>query len=774
MNFAHNVSLRRRGVAVASAVAVAVSGLAFSGSAQAAPSTVTVSNGDIRPDSNTYAGWHQGYADRPNASAITSKGLQSIGKSQILLGFNDNTNSGLTSTGVNADLGEDLVGASYDVTEGEAFLQVPLFADVDGAGQGEAIFTTLRPAVGATRSTTVGANDQWISSKAIGTVAANTPKPLSEIIAAIKVGTYKTIGIGVLTDQGKTSTVRSIRFDDKTYAFTPDSAAATVRNSQLKGEETASTYTSWHQGYDNATKNARITAAGLELAGKSQVIKGLSNNGANVNRVNVNLPFALPDSSFTVTEGTAFFQIPVFFDNGSGVKFATLRSQGKGVGTHKLSLDDAWQSSKNLGDIPAHTNASLGAIVDALGAYKVIGYGALSNQGDSATVSAITFDGTTTTFKDAPGAGSAELVVGDAIAGDASSYTGWHQGAETGTATVTGTGLDLGAARSQVIKGYANNSKTLNDSNVNLAEALRTGSYSVARGAAHFQIPMFFEDPSTGSTEFTTLRPHAPSRMGVNTFGLADLWASSRAIPGVAGAGEPVQLATLLSGITNYKVLAFGVYADAGASAVVNGISWDGVNYTFGQATTAVRASAVSSTTTAKAVTVNTMVSVTSNAPEASVVGGTVTVSDGVKTLARVDAVAGTVNIPVGKLGAGTRTLKVAFSGTSSTKPSSATVKVVVAKVKTSLSAKSASSKVTTKTKVKIDVVAKATGADTTGAKVTIKRGSKTLGTGKIKNGKVRISIGKLPKGTQSLKVNVYSTATASSATKTIKVKVKK
>lgn len=658
--------------------AIVASGLVVAAPADAADATVTVTNADIRPDESVYAGWHQGYDSARYRSAVTTRGLESIGKSQIIRGFADNDDEGLASDGVNADLSDDLVGTSYEVTDGAASFQVPIFADLDGAGEGSAVFTTLRPAVAATGDTTVDESDAWVSSKALGDIAANTPTALSDIIDAVEAGTYKTIAFGVQTESGH-STVESIDFAGTRYVFSEPTSTATVGDADVKDEETSSTYTSWHQGYADATKRHQVTADGLELAGRSQVVKGFNNNSANVKTPNVNLTFGIPEASYTVVEGTAFFQVPVFFDNGSGVTFATLRNTGKGVGEHDLVLTDTWQSSKAVGAIPANTDASLADIVDALGSYKVIGYGVLTNAGDTATVSRISFGGVTTTFADAPGAATEKIVVPSAVAPDESTYAGWHQGAEPATpASVKDGALNLGPDRSQVIRGYSNNSNDINSRNVDLAEALRTGSYTVTSGDAYFQVPMFFED-SEGDVRFTTLRPATKAVEGKNTFSIGDRWVASRAI-GSLPANEPALLGDLLSGLRGYKVLGFGVYSDAGGNGVVSNVTWDGVSYAFDKVASKTVVTRINPTRPTSKHRIYVYATIT--AGDESVAGGKVRVRNGGKTIGTgtVNS-AGKVKIHLTKrLAKGKRTLTVLFDGTTDTKASTGTYVVRISK----------------------------------------------------------------------------------------------
>ncbi len=676
-----HTSLRRLGTGAATGALMASSLLLISPAAHAA-GTVKVTNADLAPTEATYDGWHQGYADAEYASAITSAGLESAGKSQIINGYKNNSSSGLASDGVNADLSDDLVGATYTVA-GEAFFQVPLFVDSDGAGANPAVFTTLRPAAAATGATTIGANDQWVSSKAFGTIAANTPAPLSTIISAIEGGpsVYKTIAFGVLTDAGKQSTVSSITFNGTTYDFRGTTSSSTVTNGQVAGEETSSNYASWHQGYANATKNQQVTAKGLELAGKSQVIKGFNNNSANVKAVNVNLAYGIGEASYTVEDGKAFFQIALFFDNGDGVKFATLRNNGEtaSANPHELSLGDDWQSSKAIGSIAANTDATLSDILGQLGHYKVIGYGVLTNQGDSAVVSNITFGGTSTTFLDAAATATTTNVTPNQLAANEDTFAGWHQGAETNTATIGGGALNLGADRSQVIKGYADNSKNTSTKNVDLAEALRTGSYTVKSGDVFFQVPVFFED-SNGDTQFATLRPVNKADVGVNTFSIGDDWVSSKTL-GSLPANTPAKLGDILSSIGSYKVLAFGVYSDAGGAGVVTDITWDGVKNTFARvaSTTAGLRFNITSPSVRSSVTVYAKVTAPGGA---KVQGGAVNIKYRSKIIASgtVNSL-GNVRITLPKvLVAGTRDIEVQFLGTSQALPSKAKKSLTVRK----------------------------------------------------------------------------------------------
>lgn len=576
----------RRTSAGVAAGALVASGLLLAGSpAQAADATV--SRSQIADTATPYAGWHLG-AGNADLVDVTADGVTMIGRTQVLNGFANNDSTGLAEDGVNADLTEDLIGSSFDVTGGEVHFQVPIYVDADDDPQTPPQFATLRNNAPATGATTISGGDQWTTSRTIGDVPANSPVPLSVLAGIVETHDYKTIGFGVYTDTNQIGSVASITFADDTYRFVTSGSttSTTVKDGDVRDEETSASYDKWHQGYANATARHQVTADGLELAGRSQVIKGYSNNNQTLNTQNANLAFELLDASYTVTVGSddVHFQVPLFFNDGSGAgtKFTTLRSAGNGPGTHTFDLDDQWQSSRALPGIPANTDASLADVITALGTYKTIGYGVLTNAGDSATVSNITFDGASYDFADAP---SLSTTTSNALESDIAPneavYAGWHQGAATNTARIVGDELRLGAAKSQIINGYPDNSSTLNTRNVDLAEVLRSATYDVESGTVHFQIPMFFEDPQTHETTFTTLRTTAPADLGANTFSLGQEWTSSKAIGGVVDANGSVQLGDILSALPYYKVIAFGVFSDTGANGVVNSISWDGVKHTF-------------------------------------------------------------------------------------------------------------------------------------------------------------------------------------------------
>ncbi|RNL60508.1 hypothetical protein EFK50_19495 [Nocardioides marmoriginsengisoli] len=731
-----------------------------------AATTVNVGAEDIRGDESTYAGWHQGYANASESAAATSSGLMMSGKSQVINGYLDNAATGITGSGMNADLASVLPSTEYDVTAGSAYFQVPMFIDDDNNAATAPVFTTLRPADPSTGDTSVSTGDDWVSSKAVVGLDAGTPYELSHILAELQGIKYKTLAFGVLTTEGSSATVSSITWDGTTYQFVAGTPQTTdVQNADVRRFETAATYTSWHQGYDNATAAQQVTADGLVLAGKSQVLKGYANNTDALNAVNANLRWTLPDASYTVAAGSApvFFQVAVKFDNGDGVKFATLRNSGAGAGTNTFAFGDQWQSSKPVGAIPANTDAPLGDLIDALGHYKTIGFGVLTNAGTAATVSNITFANRSYDFAEPETApGTTSVLRARDIRADESTYAGWHQGAAGGTITADpdSTELNLGATRSQLLNGYPNNSNDLDSPNgVNLVTALTGASYTVVSGPVHFQVALFAADPDSGQTKFATLRPAAPAVPGLNRVDVGQEWISSKAI-GTIAANTPMLLGDLLSQIPSAKVIGYGVYQDNGGNGKISDITFDGVRTTFTGNRTPASAAVSGSTTSGHAVTL----ALKGNDAD----GDPITYSVGTPAKGTAAVTGGSVKFtaPVGYVG----TTSFSYTATDDLGAAKAgTVTVKVGQVRSALSLR------VTKGAAKktfFTVRVSAPGAVVDGGRVDVKRLGKVVASGKVVNGKVRLLVGKkLPKGSKYY--GIYFRGTTSATAKSVLLKVR-
>lgn len=185
--------------------------------------------------------------------------------------------------------------------------------------------------------------------------------------------------------------------------FAPSAQAATagVFESQIAPNE--SVYAGWHQGADGG--KYKVVNEGLELEGRSQVIKGYTQNSDDdLTAATRNFDITkLPGSNFTVKSGQASLQVPLFVDtDGTGPNapvFTTLRTPLSATGG-EVKLTDQWESSKAFGAVAANTPTDLSAIIDAIkdNPYRVIAFGVYNESGTS-VVSDITFDGTTFQFK---------------------------------------------------------------------------------------------------------------------------------------------------------------------------------------------------------------------------------------------------------------------------------------------------------------------------------------------------------------------------------------
>ncbi|MET1037136.1 MAG: hypothetical protein ABW075_02615 [Aeromicrobium sp.] len=169
-------------------------------------------NADVRPNATTYAGWHQGYANNPAGAKVTAKGLElSGGPSQVINGYVDNDST--IGTNKNFDLAAKITGADFTASEGVANLQVPLFGENVVPSASGSKFATLRSATD--EGSRIKLTDEWESSRAIGTIPANTPTPLKTILAAL--GNYKVVAFGVQADNN--AVVTDITWDGTTYVF---------------------------------------------------------------------------------------------------------------------------------------------------------------------------------------------------------------------------------------------------------------------------------------------------------------------------------------------------------------------------------------------------------------------------------------------------------------------------------------------------------------------------------------------------------------------------
>jgi hypothetical protein len=200
---------------------------------------------------------------------------------------------------------------------------------------------------------------------------------------------------------------------------------------------------------------------------------------------------------------------------------------------------------------------------------------------------------------------------------------------------------------------------------------------TVSEGTVTFQIPLFFKDRN-GDPKFTTLRT-GPLPVGANQLDPFAPWTSSADID---SSGSPIlkgELATIpefLDAFRTYKVIAFGVQADA--SATVTDLTWDSTTYVFTKADSKVKTQPKNGKKPKVAITVT--------APDAgpgAVKGAKVTVKKGKKTVGSGKLNnKGKVTIALNKkkLTKGKNKLKASVAGTASTNAASKTFTVKVKK----------------------------------------------------------------------------------------------
>jgi ABC-type phosphate transport system substrate-binding protein len=161
---------------------------------------------------------------------------------------------------------------------------------------------------------------------------------------------------------------------------------------------------------------------------------------------------------------------------------------------------------------------------------------------------------------------------------------------------------------------------------------------------------------------------------------------------------------------------------------------------------------------------------------EGAAAAGTVTVNaGGVVSTVGLSGGSATVAVP-STLAAGTYGVSVTYSGNAATSPSSASGTLSISRTGSATTLKLAKKKAkagkTLKTTVTVKVASSSLPAS---GKVTLKVGSKTIGRGTVKNGKVTITLKKLKKGSYAIKATFAGNANVNgSASKAVRLKVVK
>lgn len=292
------------------------------------------------------------------------------------------------------------LGINAPVGANHVFYQVPVFFGYGSVVANRWEFTTLRKNVTDT-------SDNWISSKALTAVPANTATPLSAIVAALPTDA-RAIATGFMVDGPANVVVSSFTGNGEMTAFMPADGACVptatpggnVFDGDIRPDE--STYPGWHDGTGTGTYKSYPT--GLEVQGEAQILYGLTDPAGFMNNC-----FSLANSMSVELVGYSapvWAQVPVFYYPNGTISnapadrlFTTLRSDVSDLGTTWTASRDIFaDAAKTVVLVPANTPVDYGTISQALGQHQVIGFGFFVNAGESATVKSLTFNGVKTNF----------------------------------------------------------------------------------------------------------------------------------------------------------------------------------------------------------------------------------------------------------------------------------------------------------------------------------------------------------------------------------------
>ena len=261
---------------------------------------------EIAPDAEPYVGWHQGYDNAEHTYGLTADGLMMEGQSQVIRGYANNDDD--LSGEDNIALRRVMRNAAYEIDSGQAWFQVALFFDNTDDGENNPEFTTLRPAdPGTAGRNEIGTNQSWVTSRAINDeYGKNASAPLGTLLDAIG-KERKTIAFGVLTTSSSDAMVESIEWDETTYRFgEPETTRTMLADDDIDLDDNP--YAGWHQGArnDGVPGEHQVTARGLDLTDRSQVIKGYESNDEDVEARNVHLPSAVENASYNSPASRSF------------------------------------------------------------------------------------------------------------------------------------------------------------------------------------------------------------------------------------------------------------------------------------------------------------------------------------------------------------------------------------------------------------------------------------------------------------------------------------
>lgn len=235
-----NTRLGRAAALGLSAALIGGVSLVAAAPAQAATTDILVYASEIRPDESTYAGWHQGYADAADRASVTAEGLKLTGESQILNGLDESTELSVDTLAQSINAGE--LSWTTTADSDPAYFQIALTF-------GDGKWTTLRPSAPVTGTNTASLSDAWVSSKAIGDIAAGSVVSLQALTDALLAEDGAVVnGFGVLTTTGTESTVTGLSFNGAGYVFLQDSVVAgtvTISGTQAVGSTLTAVPAGW-------------------------------------------------------------------------------------------------------------------------------------------------------------------------------------------------------------------------------------------------------------------------------------------------------------------------------------------------------------------------------------------------------------------------------------------------------------------------------------------------------------------------------------------------
>jgi hypothetical protein len=177
----------------------------------------------------------------------------------------------------------------------------------------------------------------------------------------------------------------------------PANAADTYVTADQIGTEGASYPAGWFVGAGSTGAIASV-AGGLSIVGPEQVLNGTP--GA----IGDGLVAVVSAAQLGVTSGNADFQIPLYTDGATDSGFTTLRPDN--FNNAGLNPAAGWTTSGAFGTFAAgssHTLADYDAELATLGTTpELLAYGVFVPAGETAVVSSITWNGTTTRFTPSP------------------------------------------------------------------------------------------------------------------------------------------------------------------------------------------------------------------------------------------------------------------------------------------------------------------------------------------------------------------------------------